>query len=141
VNAYDRATGERMWSVQPQGMVRALARADTLLFMGGDELAPPVRGLVAVSAATGAAVALDGSVTGSVTALLPTPGGLVVGGVFNEAGGERRTNLALLDEATGLATDWDPGPDDAVWALALSGNTVYCGGDFTSVGGEPRARL
>src|SRR5262249_20497188 len=76
-----------------------------------------------------------------VTALLPTPEGLVVGGVFAEAGGERRNNLALLDTGTGLAADWDPDPDDAVWALALDGNTLFCGGDFTRVGGEPRARL
>jgi hypothetical protein len=98
--------------------------------------------LLALDARSGASVDWAGSTSGgAVLALCATPAGLAAGGTFASAGGQPRSNLALLDRASGLATDWDPGADGAVSAFALAGTTLYCGGDFNTIGGEPRARL
>ena len=141
VSAYSRSSGAALWSVEPSGSVSSLAVLDSLLIVGGD-LVSSSTGLLALDARTGARVPWGGSTSGgAVLALCATPAGLAVGGTFATAGGQPRSNLALLDRATGLATDWNPGADGAVTAFALGGATLYCGGDFGRVGGEPRARL
>jgi hypothetical protein len=143
VNAYSRATGAALWGFEPYGTVYALTVLDARLIVGGDFIPPsPSGGLFACDAASGAGLTWGGSVSGGpVLALQPTPAGLAVGGAFTSAGGQPRTDLALLDPASGLATGWDPGADGGVWSFALAGPTLYCGGDFATVGGQARARL
>jgi hypothetical protein len=141
IAAYSRVTGAELWRKDCDGVANALARSDTRLLVGGG-FTVPGPGLVALDPANGNTVAWGASATGGeVSALLPTPGGLAVGGTFTNAGGQPRARLAMLDLTTGLATSWNPGATGAVRALTRSGSTLYCGGDFLSAGGQPRSRV
>lgn len=73
-------------------------------------------------------------------AVLPVPGGGVyVGGVFSEVGGQPRSGVALLDKTTALATTFDAGVVNGfARGLALVDSTLYMGGEFDLVGGATR---
>ncbi len=81
--------------------------------------------------------------------LLPWDDVLVVGGRFDQIGGRRVRNLALLDPATGDARDWNPDAilhpnymsEEGVEALARAGDTLYVGGGFRRLGGYPCAGI
>lgn len=141
VSAFSRASGAALWTFEPNGTSKTLALLDSMLVVGGEFL-PPANGLLALDARSGAPVAWAGSTSGgAVQALCPTPAGLAVGGTFTSAGGQPRSNLALLDRTGALVPDWDPGADGAVTALAVAGSRLYCGGDFTLIDGTPRSHL
>jgi len=140
VSAFARASGAALWSIEPMGTVNTLAVLDTVLVVGGEFM--PANGLLALEARTGVPATWEGSTSGGpVLALCPTPSGLAVGGAFTSAGGQPRSNLALLDRSGALVPDWDPGANGTVTSLALADSKLYCGGDFTRIGGEPRFHL
>jgi len=68
-----------------------------------------------------------------------------VGGRFNTAGGQPRTNIAAIN-SDGTATTWNPGIGsyedwDYVQALLVDGSKVYAGGSFGTAGGQSRDNL
>ena len=140
VSAFARASGAALWSIEATGTVKTLAVLDSVLVVGGDFM--PANGLLALDARTGGPATWEGWTSGGpVLALCPTPAGLAVGGTFTSAGGQPRSNLALLDRSGALVPDWDPGANGTVTSLALADSKLYCGGDFTRIGGEPRSHL
>ncbi|HTR45503.1 MAG TPA: hypothetical protein VMH06_07310, partial [Thermodesulfovibrionales bacterium] len=125
--------------------------ADGTVYLGGN--------FTQVSeATTGGGVPID-SVTGQVAANFPPVGGQAgqtvsavapdgsggwyIGGMFTQAGGVARNNLAhILPDGT-VDPGWAPNvPNgDAVSALVVNGGTVYVGGHFTTIGGQARNNL
>lgn len=83
-------------------------------------------------------------VNGPVKALALRPdGALVVGGIFNQAGGVQRMNIALFlpdgKVDPSFASQGDPGTNGEVLALAAQADgKVLLGGNFTSVCGHQR---
>jgi hypothetical protein len=128
--------------------VLSLALSGSGVYVGGsfDHVGgQPRSNLAALDTATGAvSTGFVSGVTGgqaAVRAILPACGAVYVGGFFDRAGGQPRSNLAALDPQTGDATGWDPGPDGTVLALARSGPVVYAGGTFSRIDGTERQRL
>lgn len=85
-------------------------------------------------------------VSGTVEALAVHNGKVYVGGYFDHANGESRSNLAVFDAQTGeLNPDVKPDlaldPGDVVQALAVDDGRIFVGGHFTEVDGEPRGML
>lgn len=90
---------------------------------------------------TGALAAWAPSVTGRVDALAYDGGLVYVGGLFSQANGSARTNLAAIDGSTAVLSAWNPGSNGAVDALALDSSSVYVGGTFGVLGGSGRSNL
>ncbi|MEK7677627.1 MAG: immunoglobulin domain-containing protein, partial [Verrucomicrobiota bacterium] len=78
------------------------------------------------------------AVSSSVNALAMFGEAVYAGGLFNQAGGQARPNLAGLKTVSAGAVGWNPGANGRVLALAASGNNVYAGGTFTAMGGRVR---
>jgi len=68
---------------------------------------------------------------------------LYVGGVYQNIGGQARTNLARLLPGTPVLADpdWSAATSSTVFALALDGAALYVGGQFGSIGGLTRNGL
>jgi hypothetical protein len=101
--------------------------------------------LAAVDPATGSVTAWNpgaGPLTPSVQALAADGPNILVGGDFNQLGGQPRDGLAMIDP-NGTATGWAPtlGAPASVTALTLRGTTVYFAGAFGTVDGQPRNGL
>jgi uncharacterized delta-60 repeat protein len=66
-------------------------------------------------------------------------GKIVVGGAFNNMGGQPRNNIARLDPVTGLADSFNPDSGSEVTEIALQpdGKTLV-GGVFGHIGGQQR---
>jgi hypothetical protein len=84
----------------------------------------------------------------SVSAIVPTPHAIYVGGHFTHAGGQARASLAALDSASGRAQPWQAdlasstaGVVGTASALALHQDKLIVGGSFVSVGGQSLAGL
>ena len=91
--------------------------------------------------AGGTPTAWAGSTDGTVRALgALSNGGLVAGGTFAFAGGQPRSNLAVLD-GNGIATSIDLGTDGEVLSVATRGSDVIAGGGFATAGGAARSHL
>jgi len=69
-------------------------------------------------------------------AILPTTGGVFVGGAFTTP----RLRVAKYDK-NGTVLAWTANADNVVLALGIAGTTLYMGGDFLHVAGQPRSRL
>jgi len=65
-------------------------------------------------------------------------GKILVGGVFNNIGGQKRNHMARLDPNSGLADSFDPSPDGfGVYAIALQmDRKILVGGSFGNIGGS-----
>lgn len=62
------------------------------------------------------------------------PEKIIVGGIFANAGGQARNNIARLDTATGAADAFDPNADGWVGAIAvLPRDKIMIAGDFNSL--------
>ena len=101
--------------------------------------------LAALDATTGLATDWDPNMNLSgfdmvecVAASGPT---IYVGGLFTQAGGQPRQQVAALDAVTGHATGWVADANSWVHALVVSNSTVYAGGSFSWIGGYQRANL
>ena len=132
---------DQLWITD--GEVRAIARKDNTIFLGGQfsRVGPAVGSVGAFDAASGAVVAPYFGVTGTVNAMIPDGAdGYYVGGMFAGVKGEPRNNLAHIDGA-GRVRPWNPNVTGEVRTLALSGSTLFVGGSFTQVGGQARQYL
>ena len=134
------------------GTVFAIAANDTALYVGGrfnEADQEPAHRLARWDGAAWHAV--GGGVEGPFTiedesrvyALALDEGGLYVGGLFLEAGGQPARNIARWDgstwEALGSGTG---GTDQSVWSITISdAGAVYVGGAFTEAGGQEIAHL
>ena len=108
----------------------------TTLYLGGTfSRVGPVSGpAVALDPTTAVAQAPYAKVAGNVTAIEPDGnGGWYIGGVFTAVQGQRRRNLAHLDEG-GQVTSWDPGVDGRVLDIAVGVGVVYVVGEFQTAG-------
>jgi uncharacterized delta-60 repeat protein len=69
-------------------------------------------------------------------------GKILVGGHFDNIGGQARHRIARLDPITGLADSLDPNAGNDVNAIALQGDgKILLGGSFDTVGGLARRRI
>ncbi|HEY6942927.1 hypothetical protein [Dokdonella sp.] len=111
--------------------------------MGGETRA----NLAAINGTTGTALPWNpsaGGLTSNVNALVVTGGKVIVGGLFEEVGGQSHRLLASIDASTGVVDAWTPMFSDlafAVRALATDGQVLYVAGDFLALDGESRAGL
>jgi uncharacterized delta-60 repeat protein len=70
---------------------------------------------------------------------LEPDGKILVGGDFDNIGGQPRNNIARLDATTGLADSFNPNANSSVFSIAVQADgKVLAGGDFTSIGGQTR---
>ncbi len=125
------------WDPAPNGVVRALATAGTITYVGGGftTIAGVTRNrLAALDGATGNATAWHPDADQSVGALALDGNTLYAGGEFTTIGGASRRGLVALDATTGGATAWTPNVDGTASALALSDGTIYASGIFTGAG-------
>jgi len=73
---------------------------------------------------------------------LEPDGKILVGGDFDNIGGQPRNNIARLDATTGLADSFNPNANSSVYSIAVQADgKVLAGGDFTSIGGQPRNNI
>jgi hypothetical protein len=68
-------------------------------------------------------------------------GQLNVGGYFNQANGQTRNYLAVLDTAIGNLLPFNPDPNWLVHDFEIWNNQLIVAGGFTEIGGQTRNRL
>jgi len=122
-----------LWA--PNGEVRAIARAGNTLYMGGrfSHVGPVSGPAVALDPVTAVAQYPYPGVAGWVAAVEPDGnGGWYVGGYFTAVQGQRRSNVAHLDE-DGQVTPWNPTVDGPVYDIAVGPGVVYVVGEFLTV--------
>jgi len=74
--------------------------------------------------------------------VLQTDGKILVGGIFNDFGGQPRTNLARLHPDGSLDESFNIAAPGVVDGLALQPDgKLLVSGDFSSIGGQPRASI
>jgi uncharacterized delta-60 repeat protein len=98
-----------------------------------------------LDATTGLADSFDPNPSPSLTVYsiaVQPDGKILVGGSFNNIGGQPRNRLARLDPTTGLADSFDPNSNGSVYSIAVQGDgKILVGGTFTggiSIGGQVR---
>ena len=135
------------WAPEPDAEVGSLVVGPNGILVGGyfDNIGGKARERLAeVDASTGAAnslsVAINGTSTRHVAAIVVDGNVAYIGGRFTSVAGSARDDLAAVDLTTGLPTLWDPSPNREVLHLHLSGGLLYVGGRFTSVGATTRNR-
>ena len=124
------------------GEVRAVTRVGDVIWIGGGfTRVAPRSGPAGLLAVPGGERDTSFPVLGPGTVDATVPdgaGGWYLGGAFDSAGGEARTNLVhVLADGT-VDPAFAPNPDGEVKALALSGGTLYIGGLFAHAGGAAR---
>jgi hypothetical protein len=128
--ALDAATGQATpWAAYPDGAVTAIVAANHLLYVGGgfEEIGGRnYRNLAALNPRAQTPNALDWDPSphidlssGSVRALAASPSALFVGGRFDFAGGEPRSNFAVFDLPTRI--DGVAVPVEGMFRLDLVG--------------------
>lgn len=150
IAALDTSTGAATsWDPAANGSVDVLALDGGLVYAGGGfgSIGGQSRNAVAaLDATTGAATSWNADLCFAACSrpaevfALALAGPLVyVGGLFSQAGGKSRFDVAAIDASTGVPTGWNPAGSDfpeSVRALAVNGSTVYVGGSFTAIGGQ-----
>ncbi len=81
------------------------------------------------------------AIDGPIYALARSGWVLYVGGAFQHADGEPRSNAAAFDARSGQLTGWNPSVDNLVRVMAAHRGCVFIGGRFTRVGGQLRNHL
>jgi uncharacterized delta-60 repeat protein len=87
--------------------------------------------------------AFDPSANATVFSLALQPDGkILVGGNFDNIGGQSRRRIARLDAVTGLADPFDPNSMGAVSSIAVQPDgKIVAGGFFSQIGGQPRNNI
>jgi len=152
IAAVDARSGQvTPWNPDAEQRVRCLAVDGGTVYVGGDFVSiggEPRACVAALDAETGRATSWNAGLGPAreglplynwiwpfVSALAVHGNSLYVGGSFNRAAGEPRSNLAAFDRRSGSVTGFAPQPDSRVDALAPAGNLVYAGGGWYNVGG------
>ncbi len=147
IAALDLSGGElRAWNPDADGRVNALLTVGNTVYAAGffGNIGGRPRSRLAALDALGDATDWNPGVVGatavssSVNALAILGGAVYAGGLFSQAGGQPRQNLAGLEVAGASAGRWNPSANGLVLALAVSGNNMYAGGAFTAMGGRVR---
>lgn len=125
------------------GTVRAMVRAGSALYIGGDftRVGPATGAGVPIDTVTGIALSGFPKIVGTVLAAAPDgAGGWYVGGDFGRVGDAPRSHLAhILSDNT--VAPWNPDADGSVSSINVGGSTIYVAGAFTNIGGQPRQHL
>jgi len=138
------------FNAEPTGAINAMVLSGSTLYVGGSfsKIGGANRkGLAALDAGTGSALALSVDIAGgNVTTLALAGNTLYLGGRFSQVGGTARSMLAAVDIGSGAVQAWSPVPAltnniASVQTLALSANGIYLGGYFDSVSGVARSSL
>ncbi|MGH2571662.1 MAG: hypothetical protein ACRDGR_10570, partial [bacterium] len=132
------------WNPGTDGVVHALARVGSTLYVGGhfDSVGGEPRAHVAaVDALTGAVTDWNPGVDDAVQSIDVKGAVVYLGGWFGDVGGEPRSCIAAVDAGTGAVLPWAPEADDWVYAVRAEGGCVYAGGNFSTIGGEARSRI
>ena len=135
IAAFDVATGRLLaFSANVQGGgVRAMAASGSAVFLGGsfERVDGDARlGLAAVDPGLGLLTNwYPGAVTGGRvrTLALPSLSRLVVGGSFDQIGGDGGQHLSAIDPATDNVLGWQSHPADPVITMASEDGSVYAG--------------
>jgi uncharacterized delta-60 repeat protein len=133
------------------GLVRVIVvQPDGKILVGGDfTTLSPANGTGTVTRNGLARLNADGTVD---MAFNPSAGGanvnsialqadgkILVGGAFENMGGQPRNNIARLDAMTGLADSFDPNANGIVLSIAEQADgKILAGGYFFTIGGQPR---
>jgi len=134
---------------EPDGTVRAMARYNSVLYIGGDFLnvAGQTRTrIAAIDLSTGAVTNFFNGVSGAngtIRAMAVNSDGtkLYVGGEFTTIGGQSRNYAACINISDGGIDTWNPNPNGYVYDIEISGSTVYLGGGFTQIVSTTRNRI
>src|SRR4051812_49399595 len=142
VAAQGSVPGTTASSWQTNGVVRAVAYANGMVYLGGDftSVRPPGSAagsgevarnrIAAFNATTGALVtSFNPNLNGAVRALKVNPAGntLYAGGDFTTVGSTARSRVASFTTSTGALTTWAPNVDYRVNSLAAGTSAVYIG--------------
>ncbi len=104
-------------------------------------------GYAMMNSSTGAALAsFAGTITteGSVIAMQPVAGGMVIGGLFDTVNGVARTSIAKINSNGSLDAAFNAplvGFNRLVSDIKLDGANLYFCGDFLTVGGAPTQHI
>ena len=140
-------------SWQTNSVVRAIAAANGVVYIGGDFTAvrPPGSAsgqnqttrtyLAALDATTGSLItSFNVTLNGPVHSLATSPDKTVLylGGDFTTVNGTTRNRVAALTIPTGTLRSFNANSNGRVRGVAASAGTVYLGGSFSTVGGVTR---
>lgn len=144
------------------GPVRALARADSSLYIGGTfyhVILQPSHGLARVDPLTGKPQPWEGSISSPdyydydlppyVSGLAVADTCLYVVGHFTRVDGELRGGIAAVALPTGRVQAWNPNPFDEttrrqapfIHSVAVRGDAVYVAGAFGNIGAAPQMNI
>jgi uncharacterized delta-60 repeat protein len=147
----DPATGlADSWNPNPNSFPTTIAvQADGKILAGGEfgNIGGQMRSSIArLDPITGLADSWNPNAANNspVNAIaVQSDGKILVGGQFENIGGQPRNRIARLDPTTGLADSFNPNANNfVVTAVAVqSDGKILAGGDFTSIGGQPRNRI
>ncbi|HEY3765980.1 MAG TPA: hypothetical protein VGL44_12555 [Gaiellales bacterium] len=136
---------------QAQGRVSALEISNGVVYLGGSFTSLFSHGtrktvtrnhLAAISERTGAPLAWNPNVNGSVHSIRVIGKRVYVGGSFTSIGGHSVHDLAAIGRSSGkVVTAFHGGANGEVDALAASGSELYLGGTFSRVDGFAHRNL
>ena len=146
----DSVPGSTATSWQTNGVVRAIAYANGIVYLGGEftSVRPPGAAsgtgevarnhFAAFSSSTGALItSINHDVSGTVQDLATSSDGATVylGGDFTSVDGQTRNRVAALSvSGNGSLLPWAPSVDGRVNGIAATASTVYLVGSFGRVG-------
>lgn len=138
-------------SYQTNGRVKALDLHGGVAYLGGDftavrppgaaagESTVPRLHAAAFDATTGALLAWDPRVVGTVDTIAVQDGIAYLGGNFTEVRGQPRLDLAAVDATTGQLLPWAPPVQGSVKTIAFGPNgNLFIGGAFSKIAGKQR---
>jgi hypothetical protein len=141
-------------SWQTDDIVRAVAFGNGAMYLGGSFTsvrppgAAPGAGEVvrqhaaALDRKTGALLAWNPRVNGTVWAIAVWKKRVYLGGDFTSVRGKPRSNLAAVDRTTGKLLKWAPDANGVVRTFRFDAEgRIYLGGSFSRVNGATRQRL
>jgi len=130
------------------GVFAIAVQADGKVLIGGgfSNVGGQARnGFARLDAITGQPDSFDAALnaSGFVSSIaVQSDGNILVGGSFNNIGGQPRNNIARLDPTTGLADSFNPNANHTVRAMAIQGDgRIVVGGEFATVGGQARNNI
>jgi uncharacterized delta-60 repeat protein len=136
----DPDSGVACLVVQPDGRI-LLSGAFSRLDAGNSDV--PRLGLARIErngrVDNGFNPAIDGWVNSMV---LQTDGKILLGGSFNQLGGQPRSRIGRLNPNGTVDSTFNPGADGSVYSLAVQNDgRILAGGDFATLGGQGRSKI
>ena len=133
------------------GVVRAVAYQDGVIYVGGDFTAAirngqsiPRNHVAAIDEVTGNVLPWNPNTNGDVHALAVTASAVYLGGSFGRVGGAAHTNIASVSpggNGTVNAQFTARATSGRVIALTANGSSVYAGGTFQGANGQSKSYL